>query len=271
MEHPVVAFNRIEISDPDDPRIAAYRDIRERDLVGREDRFVAEGRVVLENLLSSTRFAAESLLLLENRVDGLSHLLQRVAPDVPVFVAGRAVIDRIVGFPMHRGVLAIGRRGARQTLPAMLAGSPFLLVVLAGIGNHDNVGSIFRNAAAFGAGGVILDDACCDPLYRKAIRVSVGAALTVPFVKGGSIEAIAGQLEAAGYRQLAMSPGARTDLREIGPAPRTALVLGSEGHGLPQQIMQRMMPVRIAMAPGFDSLNVAAASAVALHHLMCRS
>lgn len=263
-------MNRIEISDPDDPRISAYRDIRERDLVGRENRFIAEGKVVLANLLNSSRFATESVLLLENRVEGLADQLPLLAPEIPVFVASRAVIDRIVGFPMHRGVLAIGRRGPQPTLPDLLAGRPSPLVVVSGISNHDNMGAIFRNAAAFGAGGVILDDECCDPLYRKAIRVSVGAALRVPFVRAGSIEAIAGQLEAAGYRQLALSPGGETDLRDVEPSPCTALVLGSEGHGLAKPILQRMTPVRIAMAPGFDSLNVAAASAVALHHLMHR-
>ncbi len=258
----------VEISDPEDPRIEVYRDIRERDLVGRRDRFVAEGRVVLEILLRNSRFEAESLLLLENRLNGLGDLLGQVPADVPVYVAGRAVMDRIVGFPLHRGILAIGRRRAPVTSAGLIAALPAraLLVVLAGIGNHDNVGSIFRNAAAFGADAVLLDDECCDPLYRKAIRVSVGAVLRMPHARGGSAGQILAQLDAAGFRQLAFSPSGTSQLRDLEPSPRTALFFGSEGKGLPAEIMRSMTTVTIPMAPGFDSLNVAAASAIALHH-----
>lgn len=169
----------IRIDDPQDPRVAAYLDIRERDLAGRQGRFVAEGKVVLDLLLSTGRFAAESVLVLENRLAGLDNILSKAPTDLPVYVATSAVMDAIAGFHMHRGILAMGRKGEPLPAEALLDGLPprALVVVLVGIANHDNVGSIFRNAAAFGADAVLLDATCCDPLYRKAIRVSVGAAL----------------------------------------------------------------------------------------------
>ncbi|WEX07959.1 RNA methyltransferase [Chelativorans sp. AA-79] len=259
----------IRIDDPDDPRIAAYRDIRERDLVGRQGRFVAEGKVVLNVLFSTSRFAAESVLLLENRTAGMEDLLARVPENVPVYIASSAVIDAIAGFHMHRGVLAIGLRGEAESAETLIARLPdrALVVALGGIANHDNMGAIFRNAAAFGADAVLLDSDCCDPLYRKAIRVSVGAALKIPFAKGGSASSLIGALEAGGFEVLALSPGGRREIGSIERAPRTALLLGTEGPGLSAELLQRLPSVRIAMREDFDSLNVAAATAIALHRL----
>lgn len=258
----------IEITDPEDPCISAYRNIRERDLVGRQGRFVAEGRVVLNVLFSVHRFETESVLVLENRLPGLEPLLGKIPQSVPLYLASRRVMDAIAGFPVHRGILAIGRRRADETVEGLLGAQPrrSIVLLLAGIANHDNMGALFRNAAAFGAGAVLLDRHCCDPLYRKAIRVSVGAALKVPFAKGGDIDQIADQAAVAGYKLFALSPGARHDLVDIEPVDRVALTLGSEGRGLPNEIVERMTGVSIGMAPGFDSLNVAAASAIALHH-----
>lgn len=259
----------IRIDDPEDPRIAAYRNIRERDLVGREGRFVAEGKVVLNVLLTERRFTVESLLVLENRIAGMAGILEMVPDDAPVYAASAAVLDAVAGFHMHRGVLAIGTRRRDEGVAALLENLPdhALLVVLAGISNHDNVGAIFRNAAAFGAAAVLLDSACCDPLYRKAIRVSVGACLKVPFARGGNAVDIARLLETAGFSLFALSPAGRIDIAEANPARRTALFLGTEGKGLSEDVLASMPSARIAMAPGFDSLNVAAASAIALHRL----
>ncbi|MDP3897070.1 MAG: RNA methyltransferase [Mesorhizobium sp.] len=259
----------IRIDDPADPRIAAYRDIRERDLVGREGRFVAEGKVVLNVLFSAARFETESLLVLENRLAGLADLLPLVPHGVPVFVAAADVMDGIAGFHMHRGILAIGRRRRAQGIEEMLAALPdrALVVALAGIANHDNIGSIFRNAAAFGADAVVLDTTCCDPLYRKAIRVSVGAALKVPFGVADDLDGMVGRLADAGFDVLALSPRGAIDIGAVPPSARVALLLGSEGDGLPEALLARLKSVRIPMSPDFDSLNVAAASAVALHRL----
>lgn len=262
----------IRIDDPADPRVAAYRDIRERDLVGRQGLFVAEGKVVLDVLLTARRFAVESVLVLENRLDGLADVLRKVPTDVPVYTVSAPVIDAIAGFPMHRGILAIGRRGDGMPVQDLVAGLPprSLVVVPVGISNHDNMGAIFRNAAAFGADAVLLDRTCCDPLYRKAIRVSVGATLKVPYAVFDDTAAFVARLHAAGFAQLALSPAGTREIAEAPRPARLALYLGTEGEGLPASLLARLETVRIGMAPGFDSLNVAAASAVALHHFAIR-
>lgn len=258
----------IRITDPDDPRIAAYRDVRERDLVGRHGRFVAEGEVVLRHLLGPrSRFAAESALLAEPRLAALTDVVSGAA--VPVYVADREVMDSIVGFPIHRGVLAVGlkgRPGGVETLLAPTAPRGRLLVAV-GIGNHDNMGGLFRIAAAFGARGVLLDSTACDPLYRKAIRVSVGAALITPFARlepGGDLVETLIRL---GYCPLALTPGGEEPLEAVEVAGPAALIVGPEGPGLGSEILSRCRRISIRMAPGFDSLNVATAAAIALHHL----
>jgi len=258
----------IRIDDPDDPRVAAYLDIRERDLAGRQGRFIAEGKVVLDMLLSGGRFAAESVLVLENRLAGLGDTLRKAQADLPVYVVAGEVMDRIAGFHMHRGILAIGLKGSDLPAEALLETLPAraLVVVPIGIANHDNIGSIFRNAAAFGANAVLMDDSCCDPLYRKAIRVSVGAALKVPFASFTGTAGLMATLAAHGFEQFALSPSGQTDIRQAKAAQRLALYLGTEGEGLPKNLLERLHTVRINMAEGFDSLNVAAASAIALHH-----
>jgi tRNA G18 (ribose-2'-O)-methylase SpoU len=258
----------IRINDPQDPRVAAYLDIRERDLAGRQGRFVAEGKVVLEMLLAAKRFTAESVLVLETRLAGLDRTLRKAPMDLPVYVAASEVMDRIAGFHMHRGILAIGRKGTAQPAEALLDTLPAraLIVVLVGIANHDNMGSIFRNAAAFGADAVFLDATCCDPLYRKAIRVSVGAALKVPFASFPDAVGFTTALDRLGFGQFALSPRGHTDIHDAKRTERLALYLGTEGEGLPEGLLARLRTVRIKMTEGFDSLNVAAASAIALHH-----
>ena len=262
----------VRVTDRDDPRIAPFRAVRERDIVGREGRFIAEGTVVLRMLAAahhaSRDFTAEAILLLENRVAGVADVLAQFGDDVPVYVAGATVFDAIAGFNMHRGVLAIGRRGAVSTLAERVAGLPAQSLVLAacGISNHDNVGSMFRNAAAFSADAVLLDRTSCDPLYRKAIRVSVGSVLSVPFSREGSVEGMLDALAAAGFDIWALSPGGAVPIGDVRPGPRVALVVGTEGEGLPKAILDRFRSVRIPQAPGLDSLNVATASGIALHH-----
>ncbi|KQZ16173.1 RNA methyltransferase [Mesorhizobium sp. Root552] len=258
----------VRIDDPQDARVAAYIDIRERDLVGRQGRFVAEGKVVLDVLLSARRFETESILVLENRIAGLEPVLAKAPAGVPIYVASGETMDRIAGFHMHRGILAIGRKGEPESADTLVKAlqDEALVVVLVGIANHDNVGSIFRNAAAFGAAAVLLDQTSCDPLYRKAIRVSVGAALKVPFATFADTAELAQLLDGERFAQLALSPDGKTDIRTVKRTRRLALYLGSEGEGLPEALLSRMSTARIAMSRDFDSLNVAAASAIALHH-----
>lgn len=259
----------IAISDPDDPRIEAYRAVKERDLLGRQHRFIAEGEVVLRVLLRQSRFEIESLLLGEGRVEGLNDALHSLPSEVPVYIANRQVMDAIVGFPIHRGILAIAKRPVMPPVEALLAGLPekALVVVMVGLANHDNVGGIFRNAAAFGADAVLLDQETCDPLYRKAIRVSVGGALVVPFTRAPSADVLVQALEGASFEVIALSPSGKEVLSEVQPARRTALLLGAEGPGLPPDLMARTRTVSIPMSGGFDSLNVATTSGIALHHL----
>ena len=260
----------IPIDDPADPRIAAYAGVRERDLVGRRGEFIAEGEVVLRVLLSAaSRCRPASLLIADKRLAALEPLLAGLATDVPVYAAGQAVMDAIVGFPIHRGILAHGLRPADPGAAALLAGlGPRALVLaLFGIANHDNMGGLFRNAAAFGADAVLLDATCCDPLYRKAIRVSVGAALRVPFAYLPSDRDALDLLARAGFTALALSPNGAEPLAGLARPDRVAVLLGAEGPGLPQAVLARARTVAIAMAPGWDSLNVAAASAIILHQL----
>jgi tRNA G18 (ribose-2'-O)-methylase SpoU len=257
----------VHIQDTDDPRIAPYVSVRERGLVGRGQRFMAEGELVLRILLLQSRFAIESVFVLDSRLPRLSPLLAGLPDAVPVYSAERPLMDRVVGFPIHRGILAIGRRGPDLSHRELLsAPSPRRVVAgLIGISNHDNVGGIFRNAAAFGADAVLLDATSCDPLYRKSIRVSAGASLKVPFARGGSADDILQALSAGGYDIVGLSPSGRERLDEMTLGPRVALLFGSEGEGLPPDILARVRSARVPMAPGFDSLNVATASGIALY------
>ncbi len=155
-------------------------------------------------------------------------------------------MDAVVGFSIHRGILACGARreiGAGDLLSGLPANA--LVVGLVGIANHDNMGGLFRNAAAFGVDAVLLDAGCCDPLYRKAIRVSVGAALTLPFARAGAAGDLAGRLERAGFTVVALSPRGETDLDDLKPAGRTAVLFGAEGPGLPAELLARTRTVRI--------------------------
>jgi tRNA G18 (ribose-2'-O)-methylase SpoU len=267
-----VTATPIRIDDAGDPRIAAYRAIRERDLAGRGGYFIAEGKVVLNVLFSARRFEAESALVLDRKLPGLGPTLALAQTDMPVYVAGQEVMDAIAGFHIHRGVLALGRRRDDTDIDALLAALPgdALVVALCGIANHDNIGAIFRNAAAFEADAVLLDTTCCDPLYRKAIRVSVGAALKVPFAFSGDEAALFAALDRHGFSQIALSPAGADEITDISREGRTALWLGSEGPGLPPATLARMRTARIDMSAGFDSLNVATAAAIALHRLWRR-
>ncbi|WP_117191724.1 TrmH family RNA methyltransferase [Rhizobium terrae] len=263
----------VRIDDADDPRIAEFRSIRERDLTGREGRFIAEGTVVLRMLAAAHRakgdFEAEKILLLENRVAGLGDILAGFPDDVPVHVASQAVLDGIAGFHLHRGVLALGRRRRERTATALIGSLPEKALVVAafGISNHDNVGSIFRNAAAFGADAVLLDQTCCDPLYRKALRVSVGAVLSVPYARGGMTAEVLAALAAGGFSVWGLSPAGTVEIRDVPAANRMVLVTGTEGEGLPADILSSINTTRIAQAPGLDSLNAATATGIALYEI----
>lgn len=263
----------IPVEDPADPRIAAFRDIRERDLTGRQGRFIAEGTVVLRMLAAAHKaggaFAAESILILKNRLAGVADILADFPADVPVYVAEAPVLDGIVGFHLHRGILALGRRVDRDGLEEMTAALPAASLVLVGCGisNHDNLGAMFRNAAAFYADAVLLDETSCDPLYRKALRVSVGSVLSVPYHHGGAAVEMLERLSEAGFAIWSLSPNGETEIRDIPRSERMALVIGTEGEGLPQSVLSRFHTARIAQSPQLDSLNAGTASGLALYQM----
>ncbi|MDB5452399.1 MAG: methyltransferase [Caulobacteraceae bacterium] len=259
------------IEDADDERIAAYRDIRERDLVGRQGRFIAEGEVVLRTMAASPLVRPLSLLVARHRLGRIADVVEALGPETPVYVAPQPVLDAIAGFHLHRGFLALGERVSPPDAGQLLAGLPPRAVVVAlfGIGNHDNMGGLFRNAAAFGVDAVLLDTTSCDPLYRKAIRVSVGAVLRTPFARIGEGSDPVALLAGAGFEVFALSPSGAERLAQVERAPRTAVLFGSEGPGLDSEILRRVRGVAIPMAHGFDSLNVATTSGIVLHHIVC--
>lgn len=247
--------------------MADYREVRERDLAGR-DGFMAEGQVVLEKLIRGGH-PLRSVLVAEKRLGALGGLLAELPASAPIYAASQPVMDTVVGFPIHRGILAVGERratDARTLLESLPARA--LVVGLVGIANHDNMGGLFRNAAAFGADAVLLDDTCCDPLYRKAIRVSVGASLITPFAQAGSASDLYSLLIQQEFSVVALSPHGAVDLIDLQRPPRVAALFGAEGPGLPQALLDGMQSVRIPMSHGFDSLNVATASGIVLHHLI---
>jgi tRNA G18 (ribose-2'-O)-methylase SpoU len=260
----------IPIVDPADPRLAPFMNVRDRDLRQTHgDAFIAEGESVLAVFLSKgSLFRPEALLIAANRID--TALAWAPPDDLPIFVADQGLMDAIVGFPIHRGLLGLGRRAPSPALPELLASRPPVVVGLVGIANHDNMGGIFRNAAAFGVGAMVLDATSCDPLYRKAIRVSVGGALKVPFLRLDAGTSVAATLSAENYRVLALSPRGSWRLDEVPTDRPLALLLGAEGPGLPDLEMAGAETVRIDMTSGFDSLNVATTSGIALYELTRR-
>ncbi len=260
----------IAIASPDDPRIASYRSLRERDMARTQGLVWIEGQFTLERLADAGRFAVESVLLAEPRLTGLSATLDRLPVDAPVFVAPQAVLDAIAGFDFHRGVIALARRPPSTTANTLLAALPdgrALVLALAGVSNHDNIGACFRNASAFGVQAVVLDAASADPLYRKAMRVSVGAALHLPFAHGGSDADLLQALDRGGFETWALTPRGGEVLQRLAPPGRVAVMLGAEGSGLSPGLLARARRVSIPMEDRLDSLNVATAGAIALAHI----
>jgi tRNA G18 (ribose-2'-O)-methylase SpoU len=247
----------------DDPRLADYRDIRDGRLRERSHAFAAESREVVRRLLRERRFAVRSLLVSEPSLRALENLLDATTP---VYVASQEVIRGVVGFAFHRGCMAIGERGSGPTLETVVGASPRVLVVCERLSNPDNVGGVFRNAMAFGAGGVVLSPGCADPLYRKVIRVAIGGSLSVPFAEVTEWPEALAHLREAGYAIVALTTRDGLDLARVTWPARTALLLGAEGEGITSAALAYAhVRASIPMAPGVDSLNVAVACGIALH------
>ncbi len=257
------------VDDAADPRVDDYRDLttadRRPDRPGGRGLVIAEGVVVVRRLLDSP-YPVRSLLGVPRRLDELAADL--AACDVPAYATDADTMAAVVGFHLNRGVLAVADRAPAPDVPTLLHAAR-VLAVLEGVGDHENLGALFRNAAALGVDGVLLGPRCSDPLYRRSVRVSMGHVLRVPFAElPGPWPAALSELRGAGLLVAALTPdpGAVT-VAEAGLAGRrVALLLGAEGPGLTAEALAAAdVRVRIPMATGVDSLNVATAAAVAFH------
>jgi tRNA G18 (ribose-2'-O)-methylase SpoU len=260
----------------DDPRVAAYRNVRDADLRARDGLFLTEGRLNVKRQLMGSRFRTRSVFGTEPGLRAIQPALERLGADTPVYVAAKPLLSAVVGYAMHRGCLAVGERGREPELAPFLAElvardseRPVTLLVLEDVSNPENVGAIFRNGLALGADAVVLTRRCVDPLYRRVIRVSMGAALRMPFARALDARNALESLSSAGFTSVALTTRAgAAPLSRSGTAPRRlALWLGCEGSGLSDPALGAIeRRVAIPMAPGADSLNVATACAIALHH-----
>ena len=246
---------RVDVTDPDDERLDPYRSLRGRP--PDDATFVVEGVTTLRQALDAG-IRLRSALVLPTRTGEVEHL------GVPYHVASREAFEVITGFDVHRGVLAIAERPPDRDAGALLGVSRRVLAI-EGVADSANVGSLFRNAAALGADAVVLDPTCCDPLLRRAVRVSIGTVLRVPFAR---VADWPHGLRGHGLEVLALTPGGDTDLGTLDPPERWALVVGTEGDGLSAAALAAAdMRVRIPMSSGVDSVNVATAAAIALYSL----
>ena len=258
------------VRDLDDPRVALYRSVADHHTLLAAGVFVAEGRLVVRRLLSSTRVRTQSVLVTEAAHEAMGEVLAHAPADVPIYVVAQETMNAIAGFNIHRGCLAIAQRPAPRTLIDLPIADLRRLVVLEGVNNPDNVGGIFRSAAAFGVDAIVLGPACGDPLYRKAVRTSMAATLMLPFVEAGAWPQALVTLRSQSVRVLALTPA--QDARALDDLPRdlarVALLVGAEGDGLSADAMQLADDrVRIPMRGAVDSLNVTVAASIALFHV----
>lgn len=259
------------IAGVDDPRVDAYRDVPDPELVRARGLFIAEGRLVVRRVIEHAGYRVQSVLVNDAARRDLAPLLEPIAGTTPIYLCDAGDFQRITGYNIHRGCLALVERPAALPLASLLA-TARTLVVLEGISNADNVGGIFRNAAAFGADGVLLSPTCCDPFYRKAIRTSMGAVLTVPFARCEEWPGALSQVRVAGFTIVALTPREPSESLDVlahGNRPaRMALVTGTEGAGLTAAVEAAAdHRVRIPISSGVDSLNVAVAVGIALYAL----
>ncbi len=257
----------VRIDSLDDPRIAAYRCLKERELAREGERFIAEGEHLLRRLLASD-YPVESVMLAERRAEEMASL---APPEVPVYVAAGELIHQIIGYKFHSGVIACGRRKPSPSLEQIVAsaGKRLTLVVCPELNNAENLGSIIRISAAFGVDAMILGPLCCDPFWRQSVRVSMGTVFSLPIVRSKDLTGDLRELRQRWGVELAATVLAEDaePLAEATRGDRLALLLGSEAQGLSrEQIEACDRRVTIPMKMGTDSLNVAVAAGVFLYH-----
>ena len=270
-----MAFERIDRAD--DPRVAAFRGVRDGELVRSRGLFVAEGRLIVRRVVEDGRYRVQSVLVNDAALRDLETALGALGADVAIFICDAEHLAGIAGYDVHRGCLALVHRRPDTSVGELIA-SARMLVVLEAVSNADNVGGVFRNTAAFGAGGVLLSPTCCDPLYRKAIRTSMGATLRVPFARAGADEwpSVLTRMRAAGFTMVALTPREPSaTLQAFAARPRAqrlALILGAEGAGLTPAVEDAAdYRVRIPIAADVDSLNLAVAAGIALNELHAKT
>lgn len=273
------------VHNPEDPRLAEYRWVTNPDALLSHGYFVAEGRFIVQRLLASPRFRTRSVLLTKALWQSTEPELDSATLEAtPIYVAPQAILSALTGFAFHRGCLALGERRSDESIdesaavPTHASSSRVAscIVILEDIINPDNMGGIFRNAQAFGIDAIWLSPRCVDPLYRKAIRVSMGAALHVPFFRLQDWEKVFDRLAAQHFCSVALTPSSKAihiaqithqSVSNQSSAQRFALFLGAEGTGLSEFVLTRAtMQVQIPIRAEVDSLNVATASGIAMHH-----
>ncbi|MEI2713111.1 MAG: RNA methyltransferase [Nocardioides sp.] len=264
----------VEIEDPTDPRLADYRDLRDvelrKSLEAEHGLFLAEGEKVVRRALEAGH-SPRSFLMAPRWLAGLVDLLD--GTDAPCYVVDEALAEQVTGFHVHRGALAALQRTPLPRVEDIVAQARTLLV-LEDLVDHTNVGAIFRCAAAFGFDAVLLAPRCADPLYRRAVKVAMGTVFAIPWTRLDDWHDALEDLNSRGFRTVALTLAADAQPLEeaVRGADRLALVLGSEGHGLSrrwEETAQRRAVIE--MAPGVDSLNVAAAASVACYVTARRS
>jgi tRNA G18 (ribose-2'-O)-methylase SpoU len=257
------------VTSADDPRVADYKQTADPAALSRSGIFVAEGRWVVQRLLTSRRFATRSVLVTPVAGKALVAAVGEALDSVPTYVVDQPVMDRLVGYNIHRGCLALGDRPAVDVLAAATLRDVQRVVVLEGVNNPDNVGGIFRSAAAFGVDLIALGPGCGDPLYRKAVRTSMAATLEVPYVDARDWPGALDLIRAARLQIAALTPKLEAIPLERAPRfGRVAILLGGEGTGLTSDALARAdVTLRIRTTTRVDSLNVTVAGSIAMHHL----
>ncbi len=260
----------VDVDDPADPRLDDFRDLnsvdRRPDLPSGKGMVIAEGVLVAQRMLAS-RFSPRGFLGTDRRLRELSEDLAGCG--VPYYRASAEVMAEVVGFHLNRGVLAAAPRPVELSVPEVLRGAR-TVAVLEGVNDHENLGSIFRNAAGLGVDAVVFGAGCADPLYRRAVRVSMGHALLVPYARAESWPGDLKLMQDNGFHLIAMTPGEGSVPLADALAPlaeqKVGVLVGAEGPGLTEHTMRACeVRARIPMSRGTDSLNVATAAAMAFY------
>ncbi len=256
----------VEVTDPADARLADYRDLRDvelrKHLEAEQGLFLAEGEKVVRRAVEGG-FPVRSLLMAPRWLEGLADVL--AATDAPCYVVSEALAEQVSGFHVHRGALASLERRPLPSAAEVVAGARTVLV-LEDIVDHTNVGACFRSAAALGVDAILLSPRCADPLYRRAVKVAMGAVFTVPYARIEQWYDALPTLDGFTTVALALTDDAVALEQAVHGVERLALVMGTEGHGLSDRWLATAdVRAVIPMAQGVDSLNVAAATAVACY------